>query len=120
MRASGGLWREFRFNAALPAARFTNDPALREKLTADNITLTVQGVVDCVFREPDGTLTLVDYKTDSAHAQDRRNPAAFAEKLRARHRDQLTYYREICASLFDEPIARTVLYSTALGCEIAL
>ena len=117
---SGELWREFRFNAALPAARFTNDPALRDKLTADGITLTVQGVVDCVFRDTDGSLTLVDYKTDSAHAQDRRDPAAFAEKLRARHRNQLTYYREICAALFDEPIARTVLYSTALGREIAL
>ena len=120
MCESGELWREFRFNAALPAARFTNDPALRDKLTADGITLTVQGVVDCVFRDTDGSLTLVDYKTDSAHAQDRRDPAAFAEKLRARHRNQLTYYREICAALFDEPIARTVLYSTALGREIAL
>ena len=49
-----------------------------------------------------------------------RRIAAFAEKLRARHRNQLTYYREICAALFDEPIARTVLYSTALGREIAL
>lgn len=120
MRESGELWREFRFNAALPAARFASEPALREKLTADNITLTLQGVVDCVFRESDGTLTLVDYKTDRARAQDRQDPAAFAEKLRARHRNQLTYYREICESMFGEPIARTVLYSTALGCEIAL
>ena len=119
MRGSREIHREFRFNAELPAARFTNDPALRDRLTGDRIALTVQGVVDCVFREPDGTLTLVDYKTDHANAADRADPAAFADKLRMRHRDQLTYYREICERLFSEPI-RTVLYATAVGREIPL
>lgn len=119
MRESREIHREFRFNAALPAARFTNDPALRDKLTGDGIALTVQGVVDCVFRDTDGTLTLVDYKTDHANAADRADPAAFADKLRMRHRDQLTYYREICERLFSEPI-RTVLYATAVGREIPL
>ena len=119
MRESREIHREFRFNTALPAARFTNDPALRDKLTGDGIALTVQGVVDCVFRDTDGTLTLVDYKTDHANAADRADPAAFADKLRMRHRDQLTYYREICERLFSEPI-RTVLYATAVGREIPL
>ena len=71
------------------------------------------------FRDTDGTLTLVDYKTDHANAADRADPAAFADKLRMRHRDQLTYYREICERLFSEPI-RTVLYATAVGREIPL
>lgn len=118
MRASRAIWREFRFNASMDAARFTNNPVLRDKLAADGITLTVQGVVDCVFREPDGSLTLVDYKTDRASADDRANPAAFAEKLRLRHRNQLTYYHEICEAMFGEPITRTVLYATSAGCEI--
>ncbi len=119
MRESREIHREFRFNAELPAARFTDNPVLRDKLTADGIVLTVQGVVDCVFREPDGTLTLVDYKTDHATAADRADPAAFADKLRIRHRNQLVYYREICEKLFSEPI-RTVLYATAVGGEFPI
>lgn len=119
MRESREIHREFRFNAELPAARFTNDSTLRAKLTGDQITLTVQGVVDCVFREPDGTLTLVDYKTDHVTAADRSAPDAFANKLRMRHRNQLTYYREICEKLFAERI-RTVLYATAIGREIPI
>ena len=119
MRGSREIHREFRFNAELPAARFTNDPALRDRLTGDRIALTVQGVVDCVFREPDGTLTLVDYKTDHATAADRAAPEAFADKLRARHRNQVSYYREICERLFSEKI-RTVLYATAVGREIPI
>ena len=108
--------REFRFNVLLPAERFTRDPDYAALLRESGTTVTVQGVVDCIFRDPDdGGLTLVDYKTDALTAEERRNPALAAEKLLSRHRDQLTYYREICASLFEEPVRRALIYSTVLA-----
>ena len=108
--------REFRFNVLLPAERFTADPAFAEKLRARGIRVTVQGVVDCVYRDPDtGSLILVDYKTDRLTSEELRNPALAAEKLRARHRNQLTYYREICSAMFGEEIAAARIYSTVLG-----
>ena len=108
--------REFRFNALLPAERFTRDPDYAALLRDNGATVTVQGVVDCVYRDPDGGgLVLVDYKTDALGAEERRNPALAAEKLLNRHRNQLSYYREICAAMFEEPVARTVIYSTVLG-----
>jgi len=108
--------REFRFNALLPAERFTRDPDYAALLRENGATVTVQGVVDCVYRDPDGGgLVLVDYKTDALTAEERRNPALAAEKLLNRHRNQLSYYREICAAMFEEPIVRTVIYSTVLG-----
>ncbi len=108
--------REFRFNALLPAERFTRDPDYAALLRENGATVTVQGVVDCVYRDPDGgRLVLVDYKTDALTAEERRNPALAAEKLLNRHRNQLSYYREICAAMFEEPIVRTVIYSTVLG-----
>ena len=108
--------REFRFNILLPAERFTRDPDYAALLEETGATVTVQGVVDCVYRDPDdGGLTLVDYKTDALTAEERKNPSLAAEKLLSRHRDQLTYYREICASLFEEPIRRTLIYSTVLA-----
>ena len=108
--------REFRFNVLLPAERFTADPAFAEKLRARGIRVTVQGVVDCVYRDPDsGRLILVDYKTDRLTSEEMRDPALAAEKLRARHRNQLTYYREICSAMFEEEIAAAYVYSTVLG-----
>lgn len=120
MCASPLCHREFRFNMPLPASRFTNDPILRKKLAAEDVQLIVQGVVDCVFREPDGTLTLVDYKTDHPTAEARRDPALLRQQFLTRHGDQLSLYREICSQLFGEPIRRAVLYSTVLGEEICM
>ena len=108
--------REFRFNALLPAERFTARPDFAALLREEGATVTVQGVVDCVYRDPDdGRLVLTDYKTDYLTAREQKNPALAAEKLLARHRNQLSYYREICADMFGEPIARTEIYSTVLG-----
>ena len=108
--------REFRFNALLPAERFTKDEAFAGLLRARGIRVTVQGVVDCVYRDPDtGRLILVDYKTDRLTAAEMRDPSLAAEKLRARHTRQLSYYREICSAMFEEEIAAARVYSTALG-----
>ena len=108
--------REFRFNALLPAERFTGDPAFAAELRAKDVKITVQGVVDCVYRDPDdGLLVLADYKTDRLSEEEIRDPARAAEKLLGRHRLQLSYYREICGEMFGEPVGRTVIYSTVLG-----
>ena len=61
MLRSDMVKREFRFNVQMDAADFTGDEELKEKLRRDGEKITVQGVVDCVFRHPDtGRLILVD------------------------------------------------------------
>lgn len=108
--------REFRFNARMSAAAFTADEELREKLREDDVRLTVQGVVDCVFRDPDsGALVLVDYKTDSLTEEEFNDHALARRKLLERHRHQLLYYRDICEKMFNEPIREVYIYSTVLG-----
>ncbi|MBQ4605835.1 MAG: PD-(D/E)XK nuclease family protein, partial [Clostridia bacterium] len=120
MCASPDCRREFRFNAPMDAWRFTEDPVLAETLRRDKVRLIVQGVVDCVFRDEDGTLTLVDYKTDRPTAEEYKNPSLADERFLARHGMQLAYYREICTEMFGEEIGKTILYSTALGREIVV
>jgi len=120
MCASPDCRREFRFNAPMDAWRFTEDPVLAETLRRDKVRLIVQGVVDCVFRDEDGTLTLVDYKTDRPTAEEYKNPSLADKRFLARHGMQLAYYREICAEMFGEEIGKTILYSTALGREIVV
>ncbi len=108
--------REFRFNVRMDADGFTTDEELKKKLSESGAKVTVQGVVDCVYRDPDtGELVLIDYKTDSMTAEEMREPRLAEEKLRARHSSQLTYYKKICAEMFGEPIPHAYVYSTVLG-----
>lgn len=113
------LRREFRFNVRMDAEKFTSDEMMREKLRENGIKITVQGVVDCVFRGENG-LVLVDYKTDSLTKEEYSNPRLGEEKLIRRHQKQLLYYREICQRLFGEEIKETLIYSTSLGRAIRL
>ena len=108
--------REFRFNVLLDGYRFTANGDLAASLRENGVKLTVQGVVDCVFRDPDsGRLLLIDYKTDSLTDEEWHDRALAEAKLKNRHRDQLTYYREICSEMFGEEIEGAYIYSTVLG-----
>ena len=109
------MYREFRFNAVLPAARFTTDPVLKEKLAASGTDITVQGVVDCMFVDEEGYAVLLDYKTDRLTAAERGNPALAAEKLLPRHQRQINLYRELCADMLGRPFDEVYLYSLVLG-----
>lgn len=121
MLRSSMVKREFRFNVLLDGSRFTSDQKLSEKLKENGIKLTVQGVVDCVFRDPDtGKLVLVDYKTDSISEEEWKDQSKAEQKLRTRHKDQLSYYREISSEMFGEEIEDALIYSTVLGKTIKI
>ena len=115
MCTASELYREFRFNATLPAARFTIDPILKEQLTASDTRITVQGVVDCMFIDAEGRAVLVDYKTDRLSAAEMADPALAAEKLLPRHSRQLSLYRELCADMLGRPFDEVYIYSLPLG-----
>ena len=115
IRKAVRVFREFRFNVSLPAASFTKNEELAEKLTKSDTAVTVQGVVDIVFESPDGTLTLADYKTDRLNDFEAAHPCVAKKNLSDRHRIQLTYYREACERIFERPIDRLCIYSLALG-----
>ena len=108
--------REFRFNHRMPAADFTENAEKKAELEENQVKITVQGVVDCVFRDPDtGKLVLVDYKTDSLTSEEWKNQKMAENKLLERHSDQLLYYAKICTELFEEQIDDVYIYSTVLG-----
>ena len=87
--------REYRFSLLESAARF-----VPEASAGDEILL--QGVVDCFFEE-DGTLVVVDFKTD------RIAPDALAE--RAEHyRPQLEAYSLALAQVIGKPVKEKILY----------
>lgn len=71
--------------------------------------ILVQGVIDCFFRNPDGTYTVVDYKTDRVKEKD---------TLIARHKPQLSFYVSAVERMTGAKVSKAVLYSFALGEEI--
>ncbi len=57
LRRSGRVEREFKFSLLAPAADYYPEAEEGEEVL-------LQGVVDCWFEEGDGTVTVVDFKTD--------------------------------------------------------
>lgn len=100
--ASCNVEHEKRFNVLLSA---------KDILGAEGEVL-IQGVVDAWFEDPDGSLTLLDFKTDRVKEKD--GEAVLLE----RHGEQLRLYRLAVESLTGKKVSRLLLYSFALGREI--
>ncbi len=113
LKVASDLRRELRFNVRLPATAFSEDPDVKASLEGE--TILVQGVMDGVFTDRDGKLTLFDYKTDRIPAELRGDPDGFARLLIQRHRQQLSYYRAACSAVMCRPVERVLIYSFALN-----
>ena len=99
MQTADQLWREWRFNIEWPASRLIPQ--------AENVTdmVTVQGMLDCAFREGDA-LVLVDYKTDRVKT---------GAELIERYREQVAIYANALQQILHLPVKDVYLYSFALG-----
>ncbi len=107
------LHRELRFHARLDASLFTEDEAKKQKFHGRQVL--VQGVIDCIIEEDDGSLILIDYKTDRLTPAERKNPILAAQTLRSAHKNQLSYYAEAVRQMFGRPPCKTLIYSLHLG-----
>ncbi|MBQ5838399.1 MAG: UvrD-helicase domain-containing protein [Clostridia bacterium] len=96
MCASKRLYREKRFSVS-------------DVLDESGESVLVQGVVDCFFENPDGSYTVVDYKTDRVRT---------ASELAERHRVQVSYYRRAVERMTGRKVSKCLLYSFALNCEV--
>ena len=107
--------RERRFNTLLPACDFTEDPILKEKLREDDVKITVQGVVDCIFTDSEGKSVLLDYKTDRLTKEELENEEKAREKLLSRHARQLKIYKTVCEQMMGQPFSEVCIYSLPLA-----
>ena len=120
MKSAAEMKREFRFNTMVDAYKYTENDELREKLRRDGVQICVQGVVDLLFYDSDGKAHLVDYKTDRLSEAELSDVQLAAEKLSARHRDQLMTYKSICEEMIGREIDEVLIYSLHLGDTIRL
>lgn len=102
--ASPRVEHEKRFNVLLPA----------KPLLGKEGEVLVQGVVDAWFENEDGSLTLLDFKTDRVRDPDGETI------LTERHGPQLRLYRLAAEALTGKTVSRLLVYSFALGREIEI
>ena len=113
LRSSKRVLREQRFNLFLSASDFTADSELREELLGE--PLLVQGVIDLIFEDDNGDITLCDYKTDYLTKKELADISLAEKKLTERHAEQLGYYAKAVEKLFGKAPSRVCIYSLPLG-----
>jgi ATP-dependent helicase/nuclease subunit A len=105
LRQSPEILREYPFTVLMDAA------AVEPTATGERILL--QGIVDCCFTQPDGTLAVVDFKTDRVSGQ--------ALRHRAEHyRPQLEAYSQALERVLEKAVTRRILYFLHAGEAVEL
>ena len=101
LKESSEVKRELRFNTFLKANELIEG--------APEEMVLVQGVVDCFFENPDGTLCLLDYKTDALYGNG-------AEKILCeRHCRQLKIYKAAIEKMTQKTVKDCIIYSFSLS-----
>lgn len=112
--ASPRVEREKRYTLLLPSSRFYSDEEKKRDLDRVGNKTLIQGVIDCYFINADGSITLIDFKTDAVGKKDGE------EILRERHSKQMQLYKEAIEEIEGKKVSRCVIYSFNLSKEIEI
>lgn len=97
--------REFKFSMLVPATDYYPEGEVGEELL-------LQGVVDCWFQEADGTVTVLDFKTD-------RVTEDTVWERAAGYRGQMDAYTRALGEVMEVPVTKKALWFFAVGHEVA-
>lgn len=99
------VYRELPFSRMLPARSISTG------VKSDDEQVFIQGIIDVLFRDEDGGLILLDYKTD----RDTNH-----KRAADRHRKQIEVYAEAVEDILGEPVAECYLCMLQDGSVIPL
>ncbi|MGC5327894.1 helicase-exonuclease AddAB subunit AddA [Brevibacillus sp. SYSU BS000544] len=102
LKSASRVHRELPFTMAVNAREVLSEQA---HLEGDMVIL--QGVLDCLIEHPDGSLTLVDYKTD---AIDTEVTPGLVRNLEERYRKQVQSYVRAVESMWKREVKDSYLY----------
>lgn len=108
--SSSRVIREQRFNLLIPAEAFSQNDERIKRLTGES--LAVQGVIDLILIDEDGSIELYDYKTDRLTKNELSSSALAAKKMNDAHGLQLSYYAYAISELFGRKCSKVAVYST--------
>lgn len=99
------LYRELPFSRMIPAGKISSG------VEDENEQVFIQGIIDVLFRDEEGKLVLLDYKTDRDT-----NPKRAAE----RHRKQIEVYSEAVEDILGESVEECYLCMLQDGSVVTL
>lgn len=114
IRRSKRIEREKRYTLQLPSSSFYSDSKTKQALNELGAKTLIQGVIDCYYVNDDGTITLIDFKTDNVNSE---NGEAV---LRERHSKQMKMYKEAIQEIEGKQVSKALIYSFCLSKEIEI
>ncbi len=105
--------REFKFGMFRSASEFTQNKDIAPLISGKKIF--VQGSVDLLIENHDGTIYLCDYKTDRISPEERRDPELLLARMTEAHKHQLDQYSYAIERIFGKKPERTYILSLSLG-----
>lgn len=105
MQQAVRVWRELPFSRMIPVGEV--NPAY----AGSSEKIFVQGVIDVLFEEADGSLILLDYKTDHDTTP---------EKIRRHYAKQIELYREAVESIVGKEVKESILFMLYDGTNLRI
>ncbi|PTL39577.1 helicase-exonuclease AddAB subunit AddA [Alkalicoccus saliphilus] len=93
----------------IPFTHGINASSIYENWEGPEEKVFVQGIIDCVYKEEDGTVHILDYKTDQITNRFA-DASEAADYFRKRYKYQLTFYKKALESAWGISIASCRLY----------
>ena len=113
IRNSESIQREFHFGFFCDASEFTENTELMRYL--ENKKIYVQGSVDIILHNKDGSIYVCDYKTDSVSEEERKDRKLLENNMIARHKNQLIQYKKAIEAIYEKSPDKLYIYSMQLG-----
>lgn len=105
MQQAVRVWRELPFSRMIPVGEV--NPAY----AGSSEKIFVQGVIDVLFEEADGSLVLLDYKTDRDTTP---------EKIRRHYAKQIELYRQAVESILGKNVKESILFMLHDGTSLQI
>ncbi|MFV0636153.1 helicase-exonuclease AddAB subunit AddA [Mitsuokella sp. WILCCON 0060] len=105
LRGAKSIWRELPFSRMIPVGEVSRAYAESHE------EIFIQGVIDVLFEEHDGSLVLLDYKTDRDTTPD---------KVRRHYAKQIELYREAVESVLKRKVKESILFMLQDGTIVTI
>ena len=102
------LHKEAQFVVGFPANEILDEDRC---VGMEGEMVLVQGIIDAYYEQEDGTLVIMDYKTDRITE---------LEELQNRYQLQMKYYKKTLEQITGKTVSRAVLYSFHKNEELCL
>ena len=118
IRGAAEIKKEFRFGFFWNAEEFTTKPEIKELVRGKKIY--IQGSIDLILINSDGSLYICDYKSDRITELERNDTELLKSNLLTKHKNQLFQYRRAVKEIFGKAPDRIFIYSLPLGEAVEL